>query len=160
MKNKSIFGKRLEGTITSDDILGKNVYDIKGGLVGVAEKVFLDSKTLDFIGIAVDKGMIKKGLTIGKGYIDHIAKHAIFLKIFIALNLKGMTVFDKEGRIIGIVKSVLLHGTRNSINKIIVSPGLISKNIFIDDKHIHTVGENVVLNITKEKLLDYQKNKI
>src|SRR3990167_7840081 len=70
MQEKSISGKRINKSITSEDILGKDVIDAEGGFIGVAEKIFIDPEPMDFIGISVDKGLIRSGLTIGKNYID------------------------------------------------------------------------------------------
>ena len=69
MPQKSISGKDLNEAVTSDDILGKDVIDADGKFIGVTEKVFIHPNNLDFIGIEVDKGFLRKGLSIGKDYI-------------------------------------------------------------------------------------------
>ena len=66
---KSISGKDLDEAVTSDDILGKDIIDVDGKLIGVTEKVFIHPNSLDFIGIEVDKGFLRKGFSIGKDYI-------------------------------------------------------------------------------------------
>ncbi len=151
MSSRSIFGKKFDSVITSEDILGKNVIDSEGSIVGVAEKVFIDKKTLDFIGVSVDKGLFKKGVVIGKDYLDRIEEHALFLKTSIMFELKGLKVFDKNGKEVGKIKEVKLIGSRNSIKEIIVASGLL-RAISISPGHISTIGENVILNVTKEEL--------
>lgn len=152
MSSKDTFGKNLEGSITSDDILGKEVIDIDGSFIGIVEKVFFDKKELDFIGIAIDKGILSKGLTIGKGFIERVAEHAVFLNISVAYEIKGMIVFDKEGKKIGIVNKVNLKGTSNEIDFLEVKMG-IGKSINIPAGYILSIGNNVFLKIDKKDIL-------
>lgn len=149
MASKSSFGKRIEGSITSDDILGKNVIDSQGGLAGVAEKLFIDPVTLNVLGIEVDKGILHKGLTIGKGYIKKVTEHAIFLNTTIFYEIKGMMVFDVNGAKVGKVKNVRLYGWRNAIKELEV--GGIRKTLIIPKEMIATIGENVLLNVTRSE---------
>jgi sporulation protein YlmC with PRC-barrel domain len=151
MASKSISGKRLDEAITSDDILGKDVFDTNGGIMGVAEKIFIDKETLNIIGIEVDKGILHKGLTIGKGYIKRITPHAIFLKTSIAFEMKGMTVFDVNGVKVGKVSDVTLQGSQNIIKSIEVRTGML-KRITINNSSIASVGDNVFLNLKKSEI--------
>src|SRR3989344_1157598 len=159
MQEKSISGKAISRAITSEDILGKDVLDSDGGFIGVAEKLLIDSKFMNFIGISVDKGLIKSGLTIGKNYIDKITTHAIFLKIRVAYDIKGMTVFDKDGKKVGKVSSIELHGNRNKIKTIYVKPNSnmfsFKEKIVISEECIENIGDNVILNV---KVSHFSKN--
>jgi len=156
MPQKVISGKDLSKTINSEDILGKEVIDFDGNFIGVVDKVLIDPKLLDFVGISIDKGLLKKGLTIGKNYINKITTHAVFLKIKVAFEAKGKIVFDRDGRKVGIVSSIELNGNKNNIVNIIVRPTLASlilkKEIRIPAIYIENVGENVMLNVSRENL--------
>lgn len=151
-KKASISGRNLNDAITSDDLLGKKVIDLEGKVVGIIEKVLIDSKNLEFIGIEVDKGFLKKGLSIGKSYIGKISENSVFLKIKVVFEIKGMTVFDEIGAKVGKITGVELWGEKNKIKKIYVKQGLIKKDLAIPAEIIETIGQNVILKIKKEKL--------
>ena len=157
MQQKSISGKAISRAITSEDILGKDVIDAEGAFIGVAEKIFIDSKSMDFIGISVDKGLIRSGLTIGKNYIDKIKEHAIFLKIRVVYDIKGKLVFDKDGKKVGTVSSIDLCGEKNKLKNIYVKPNFFlfsfKDKIVIPAEDIRTIGDNVILNVTANRLL-------
>jgi sporulation protein YlmC with PRC-barrel domain len=145
MSSKNIFGKDLIDAYTSDDILGKEVIDSEGSFLGVAEKIFIDKINMNFVGIAVDKGLVKKGFIVGKGYIERIAEHAIFLKTSIVLELRGLSVFDKNGEIVGKVNKIISQGNKNTIKELIVSNGF-RKEISIPSENISTIGHNTIIN--------------
>ncbi|MGV8142051.1 MAG: PRC-barrel domain-containing protein [Candidatus Pacearchaeota archaeon] len=156
MSNKSISGRNLDNALTSEELLGKPVIDSSGKTIGISEKVFIDSKNLNFLGISVDKGVLHKGIIIGKGYIDKVTSHAIFLNTTVALEVVGMSVFDSNGRKIGVVKHVTLRGIRNSIKSLEVSEGLFGKIHHISSEYISEIGENVMLSVTKFDLKPLQ----
>lgn len=155
MKQKSISGRDLSKTLTSEDLLGKDVIDFDSTIIGVVEKVLIDPKTLDFVGISIDKGFLKKGITIGRNYIEEIKEHAVFLKIRVSYEVKGKKVFDSEGKIVGKVSSLELYENMNKIVNLIVKEDSLlfpSKEILISSRYIKTIGENVMLSIKKEDL--------
>jgi len=155
MTQKSISGRDLSKTLTSEDLLGKDVIDFDGTIVGVVEKVLIDPKSLDFVGISIDKGFLKKGLTIGRSYIDEIKEHAVFLKIRVSYEFKGKIVFDSEGRVVGRVSSLELYDNMNGIVSLVVRKGNLifqGKEILIPAKYVKNIGENVMLNVKKEDL--------
>lgn len=156
MQQKSISGKKISKAITSEDILGKEVIDSEGAFIGVAEKIFIDPKFMDFIGISVDKGLIRSGLTIGKNYIDRIDDYAIFLKIRVVYDIKGKLVFDKDGKKVGTVSSIDLYGKQNKIKTIYVKPDSFlffsKEKIAIPADYIENIGDNVILNVTTSHL--------
>jgi len=151
MQKKIISGRDLSKAITSDDILGKEVLDSEGKTIGVSEKILIDKNDFNLIGIGVDKGFLKKGLTIGRAYIDKVTPHAVFLKTKIAYNLRGMKVFDKEGKKIGTVSKVFLFGTKNRIKEIEVQKNPFKK-IIISKELIDVMDENIILNVMKKEL--------
>lgn len=152
MPLKRVFGEELRNTITSDDVLGKNVIDSEGEFIGVVEMLHLNPDMVEVVGITIDKGFLRKGLVIGKEYIERVAPHAVFLKIRPAFKLKGMIVFDEKGDEIGIVSKVVLHEHKNQIDALIVKSNAFKKEIPIQADLIKTIGDNVLLNIEKKDL--------
>src|SRR3989338_8769014 len=154
MQEKNISGKNHDGAITTEEILGKDVLDIEGNLVGIVDKIFIDPISLDFVGISVDKGFIRRGLTIGKNYISKIAKHAVFLKIRVAYETKGMTVFDRDGKVVGVVTSIDLYGSKNKIKNLHVKTGFINSltnnELVIPYTSVKEIGENIILKVRKK----------
>jgi len=153
MAQKSISSKDLDNALTSDDILGKEIIDSGGGFIGVAEKVFIDPKDFDFIGVGIDKGFLKKGLAIGRNYIDKITEYAVFLNIIVSLEIRGMRVFDSDGKDLGVVSDVELTGNTNKINALGVKQGLFGKKIIIPYNYVEKVGDGVILNVAKKDVL-------
>ncbi len=163
MPQKSISGRDLSKTLTSEDLLGKEVIDFNGTFIGVVEKVLIDPNEMEFVGISIDKGFLKKGLTVGRNYIDKITENAVFLRIRVSYEVKGKIVFDKEGKIVGRVAGIELYENKNQIVSLIVRPNLFlffRKPINIPSKYITEIGENVMLNVSKsdlKELLFYNK---
>lgn len=141
------------GMLTSDDILGKEVIDLEGEFIGVSDVLYMNDKTFDVIGVSVDKGFLKKGLIIGKNYIDRVTPYAIFLKIKPAYKIKGMEVFDVKGKKIGLVTQVNFNGKSNSIKEIVVKKSMF-KNVVIPANYIERVGYNVLLNVAEASVLE------
>ncbi|MBI2448962.1 PRC-barrel domain-containing protein [Candidatus Pacearchaeota archaeon] len=157
MRLKKAFGEELGNTITSDDIVGKDVIDIDGEFIGVVEMLHIDPSAVEVIGITIDKGFLRKGLIIGKDYIERVAPHAIFLKIRPSYKLKGMNVFDSEGENIGIVTKVNLHGKKNEVESIIVRSGIFKRDVVIPVKFIRNIGYNVLLSVKKDDIMKLNK---
>lgn len=146
MEEKKTATTKLKDAITSDDILGKDVIDSEGEFIGIAEQLFIDAKRIEIRGVLIDKGFLKSGLIIGKGYIKEIKSHAIFLKIRPALNIKNKIVFDLDGKYVGKVKDVQLAGNRNKIKNIVVTFGILKRNYIISARYIKNISQNVFLN--------------
>lgn len=156
MQKKYISGRNLSNSISSEDILGKDVIDIDGNYIGVVEKVSVDPKLFTFSSISIDKGFFKKGLTLGSNYIDRVEEHAVFLKIRVAYEIKGKIVFDVDGIRVGVVSGIDLQGNKNKIKSIHVTKNLlyalIGKELIIPLRFIKSIGDNVILNISKATL--------
>src|SRR3989338_11538636 len=153
MAQKSISSKDLDNALTTDDLLGKEIIDSGGGVIGVAEKVFIDPQNFDFIGIGIDKGFLKKGLAIGINYIDKITDYAVFLNISVSLEIRGMKVFDNDCKGLGVVSDVELAGNTNKINAFGIKLGLFGKKIIIPYNCVERVGDGVILNVSKNEVL-------
>ena len=153
MQQKTISGRDLSKTLTSEDLLGKDVIDFNGTFIGVVEKVLIDPNEMDFVGISVDKGFLRKGLTIGRTYIDKIREHALFLKIRVSYEVKGKIVFDKDGVSIGKVSTIELFENKNEIINIIVRPKfsfILGKELKIPSSYLREIGNNVMLKVRKK----------
>ena len=158
MSKESISGKSLERSITSEDILGKEVIDKEGKFIGVVEKVLLDPLQMEFIGIEIDKGFLKNGFSVGKSYLEKITEEAVFLNIRIIYELRGMKVFDKLGEELGHVSKIELYGNKNKLKKIYVKKGFIfGKLLEISPDLIETMGHNIILSVEKRQLVEIEK---
>ena len=152
MHLKKVFGEELHNAITSDDVLGKEVIDAEGDFIGVVEMLHIDPNAVEVVGITIDKGFLRKGLVIGKDYIERVAPHAVFLKIRPAFKLKGMIVFDSQGEVMGTVAKSVLHGHKNQIESLVVRSSVFKKEIIIPSALIKNIGYNVLLNESRKNL--------
>ncbi len=152
MHLKRVFGEELHDAITSDDVLGKDVIDAEGDFLGVVEMLHLDPNAVEVVGITIDKGFLRKGLVVGKDYIERVAPHAVFLNIRPAFKLKGMTVYDNQGEVIGTVVKPVLHGKKNQVEALVVRSSLFKKDLVIPSELIRNIGYNVLLNTARKEL--------
>ncbi len=147
MKTQKNYSKDpLIDAITSEDLLGKDVIDPEGSLLGVSERLFLDKKKMSVIGISVDQGFLRKALVISTHHIVSVTKHAIIIDQKPVVHLKGMKVFDHTGKLIGSVHDILRADNKNKVQQLIIKTSPFSrKKIFIDSEFIDRVGDNIVL---------------
>ncbi len=151
MISKSSSATVFTNTITSDDILGKEVIDSEGAFLGIVEKIHFTAK-VELVGISIDRGFLKKGFSIGIGYINRVTPYALFLNIRPSFLLKGMQVFDNEGANVGVVQEVVLREGTNALDFVFVRIGL-GKRIRIQEQLINEIGEGVFLNQSKSALM-------
>ena len=144
--------KLLENAITSEDLLGKDVLDKDGVLVGVTNKLYVDPESIEVLGISIDKGFLRSGLLIGAEHIEQVTPHAVFLRIRPAFRLKGMHVFDKDGARVGAVTAVSLTDDYSQISSIQVKPSRFSKPVEIPGSAIESVEDNVLLHVHKDEI--------
>ncbi len=144
--------KDLDGAITSEDVLGKDVIDPRGTFIGVTDKLLLNPQTMEVLGISVDKGFLKKGLVIGSGHIKEVTPHAVLLATTPASQIKGMSVFCSEGTRQGIVQEVQLEENSNKILFLLIRTGTFGHEIKIPAGAIEYIESNVMLNTTPEEL--------
>ncbi|MFT4313489.1 MAG: PRC-barrel domain-containing protein [Candidatus Woesearchaeota archaeon] len=131
--------------ITTDDFLGIDVIDSHGAFVGVVDKIFLDKKLIEIVGISVDKGFLKAGFVIGKDYIERITPYAIFLNTKPFVTIKGLLVFDSVGALVGEVHDIVLQDAQNKIKELIVKSKKLKKTITITQADIDSIEKNIVL---------------
>ena len=146
-KQKHLLQSVNEELISADDILGKDVIDDEGEYIGVTDKLFFEKKSLDFIGLSVDKGFLKTGLVIGKSYIREVTEHAVLLNTRPLYRLVGMKVFDKNGKELGHVDDVELADGKNELSAIHVKKNNFSKGTRIPADVIARVENNIILSI-------------
>src|SRR3989344_1317335 len=141
---------------------GKRVIDSDGEVIGVVEKVLINPKNFELVGISIDKGFLRKGLSIGKNYIDRLTDYAVFLKIRVSYELKGKTVFDKDGKKIGKVVSIEIHGNKNRLKSVRVKSTILNflsnRDLIVQSDQIDNVGENIILNVGKDSLKHKDNN--
>ncbi len=157
MAQKSISSKDLDKALTSDDLLGKEIIDSEGDFIGIAEKVFIDPEDFDFIGVGIDKGFLRKGLAIGRSYIDKITKYAVFLNIKVSFEIMGLKVFDSDGKALGVVSEVELIENSNKINAIAIKYGFFKKKIIIPYTYVDKIGYGVILKVTKREAYSFSE---
>ncbi len=130
--------------ITSDDILGKDVVDIDGDRIGIVQQLKIDKKTKRILGILVDQGFMKADLFIGLDLISNFGIDSVFLNQSPHPKLKGMEVFDKHGKSVGIVSDVEEYPD-NKLIAIIVKKHSLGKSYTIKAKYIKRIGVNIIL---------------
>lgn len=150
-KKQQLYSK-LQGAITSEDVLGKDVIDSEGVFIGVSDKFYIDPKNMIILGVSVDKGFLRKGFIISTHYIREVSEHAVFLNMQPSTLHKGKDVIGDDGVHIGKIMGVNLAQDTNSILSIVVRPGLFRKRFVIPNKYIASTRVNVFLNITNPEL--------
>lgn len=135
--------------VTADDLLGKDVIDKNGALLGTIDQLFF-SKDFSFQGISIDRGFIKDGLFISKTYIERVSSHMVFLNTRPVLELRGVQVFDKHGTYLGKVGKISVKNGNELESFQLCRP--FRKPINISENYIKSSGEGVFLNIEKEEL--------
>ncbi|MBX4212148.1 PRC-barrel domain-containing protein [Candidatus Pacearchaeota archaeon] len=138
--------------ITSDDILGKEVIDMNGEFLGIVETLFIHPDKIELMGIQIDKGFLKSGLIVGKDHILKVTPHAVFLKIKPALNVKGLKVFDSEGKDVGTVTGLIVKPGTNEIEHLTLYSSFFKRKIVINSDLINFIGYNVFLTDKRENL--------
>ena len=133
--------KNSESIITSDDILGKDVLDKSGDIIGVVQMIHIDKKSKQIIGITIDEGFLRPDLYIGINYIKKFGVDAIFLSIEPAQKFVGLKVFDSNGKERGKVTKVEL--ARSKVKSLKIKSGL--KTIEISASKIKKIESSVLL---------------
>lgn len=126
---------------TSDEILGKDVLDINGRVLGIVQKMHIDRRLKKIVGVTVDEGFMKPQLYVGVENIKFFGLDAVILNIEFE-SYVGLKVFDSEGNIIGSVKKILKTKT-GKLQEIMINTSDGIKNI--RSSKIKSMGENVIL---------------
>jgi sporulation protein YlmC with PRC-barrel domain len=129
--------------ITSDDILGKDVVDIDGGIIGIVQQLRIDKNTKNIIGILVDQGFMKPDLYISLDIVQNFGIDSVFLNRTPNPKIKGLNIYDKAGNLMGYVHSV--EEKNDKIISITMKKNQLGKSYLIKSKDIKTIGYNVIL---------------
>lgn len=136
--------------ITSDDILGKDVVDVQGEVLGVIQKLHIDKNSKSIVGITVDQGFMKPDLFIGLEFIQQFGIDTVFLNTFPRDKIKGMKVLNSEGKNMGVVINIE-YTSSNNLKAIMIKSGVIGTVQRIHVSRIKEIGYNVIL---KDELTD------
>jgi sporulation protein YlmC with PRC-barrel domain len=101
--------------LTSDDILGKDVLDPEGDVLGVVSKLHLKDDPYTVTGITVDQGFGYPELFVGMNHVERVGIDAIFLGARPLMNLTDRSVYDKTGAYIGEVEDVEMLDEENAV---------------------------------------------
>lgn len=143
---------KTQNIITSDDILGKDVIDSDGEIVGVSIKMHIDNKTKQIVGITIDQGFMKPDLYIGLEYIRTFGVDSILLNTIPKSKIRSLKVLDSRGKSMGYVKDVIARGKTNRLKGVVVKQKAFSKPFMIGSKDIKEIGYSVILKEGWEKL--------
>lgn len=134
-----------QNIITSDDILGKDVIDSDGEIIGVSTKIHIDNKNKIIIGLTIDQGFMKPDLYIGLEYIRTFGVDSILLNTSPKSKVRGLNVLNSSGKKIGYVIDVSSIGKTNRIKGIIVKEKALSKPFLIKSRDVKEIGYSVIL---------------
>lgn len=95
-----------QSTITTDEILGNEVLDPDGVLIGVALKLHLNPDQNNILGMTVDQGFGKPSLYVGTSHIKQFGKDVILLGTRPVPTLQGKKVYKEDGTYLGKVVDV------------------------------------------------------
>ena len=140
--------------ITSDDILGKDVIDTDGEVIGVSTKIHIDNRNKQIVGITVDQGFMKPDLYIGLEYIRTFGVDTIMLSTSPKSKVRGLNVLDSSGKKVGVVDDVISIGKTNRFKGMKIKEKAFSKPFMIRSKDIKEIGYSVIL---KEKWTRVEK---
>ncbi|MBN2458129.1 PRC-barrel domain-containing protein [Candidatus Woesearchaeota archaeon] len=138
--------------ITSDDILGKDVVDVDGEIIGVVQQLKIDKNSKKIIGILIDQGFMKPDLFIGLDYVKNFGVDSIFLNRSPLPKIKGMEVFDSNGKVVGFVSDIEVDGTSQEFKAIIIRKNRFGREFRLESKFIKTVGYNIILKDAEQNL--------
>lgn len=131
----------VDNLTTSDEILGKEVLDVRGRVLGIVQKMHIDRGLKKIVGITIDEGFMKPQLYVGVDKIRFFGLDAIMLNIEFESYI-GLKVFNSDGEIVGIVKDVV-NNRNDNLKEIIVKAN--KDEITIPVSKIKSISENVVL---------------
>lgn len=131
--------------ITCDDILGKEVIDPEGEVLGIAIKLHIDKIKMEIVGITIDQGFMKPELYVGLEYIKKIGNSALFLKEVPLHKIKGMDVITEDGNYIGVVKDVVVENKKIKLIKVLEKKGIVPKLRELNNSDIKEIKASVIL---------------
>ena len=129
--------------ITSDEILGKEVVNSEGEIKGVVQKIHIDKRTKEIMGITVDEGFMKPDLFIGVENIKLFGLDAVFMNTASDMKFKGLKIIDNQGHIVGTVVDIIRSSKTGKIEEVTAKNK--TSTYTIQAKEIKSINENVLL---------------
>lgn len=129
--------------ITTDDILGKDVVDNEGEIIGIVQQIHIDKETKSITGVTVDEGFMKPDLFVGINNIKLFGIDSVMLNITPNQTFKGLIVFNSHGKKVGTVTRVFTTMRSSKIKSIEIKAN--GRKDIIQAKDIKSIGMNVIL---------------
>ena len=136
---------KAQNIITSDDILGKDVIDSDGEIVGVSTKIHIDNRSKQIIGLTIDQGFMKPDLYVGLEYIRTFGVDSVLMNTSPKSKVRGLNVLDSFGKKVGYVVDVVSIGNTNRIKGVVVREKALSRPFVIKSSDIKEIGYSVIL---------------
>jgi sporulation protein YlmC with PRC-barrel domain len=136
--------------ITSDDILGKDVFDTDGQILGVVQQLKIDKKKKLIVGILIDQGFMRPDLFIGLKHIRNFGIDSVFLSESPKPKIKGLEVYDSAGKKLGYIKNY--EADDLNLKSILIKKHLLSKTYRLKANTIKKIGFSVILKVKKENV--------
>lgn len=134
----------MGSVITSDDILGKEVVDPNGTILGVISKLHISQERKEIIGITIDQGFMRPDLFYGIKHVKFFGVDTVFVDIISVDTYVGMDVFTQEGKKIGKVKDLVTK--HNKIETIIVHRSkLLSSDLHVPFTAVKSIEHSVII---------------
>jgi len=143
MEHPFIYGVDVE------EIKGIKVLADNGDEIGTVSEIYLNPLTLLVEGIKVGKGLFRTDIFIGRDYIRQMTSDSVMLNMTPTDTIKGMKVFDADGKELGKVKEVNRDEPANDLVSIVVDRGS-GEDLVFDFTDIRVIGKNVMLNVPVE----------
>ncbi len=137
----------MKNITTSDDILGKECLDPKGGILGIVVRLHIDRESKRLVGLTVDQGLVKPDLYVGIDYVKLFGVDSVLLSRLPEELYKNLEVLDPTGKLVGVVKDYELDekGRLKSLSIKKRTGTFSSINVKIPVDEIREIGSRVFL---------------
>ena len=144
-------------TITSDDILGKEVVDSEGDMLGIVMKLHIEKASKKIVGITVDQGFRKPDLYVGIRNIKNFGVDSVFINRVPVDKYEGSEILDYGGNVVGKVKEIVSKRNR-IVSLIATAKGFSNETAEINPRFVKELGTKVILKPNAQ--LKWKKNEI
>ncbi len=151
--------ENLKGLITSDDVLGKDVIDIKGRYIGVLSVLHIKKDSKAITGISVDTGFMKPTVYVGINMVMNFGVDAVYISHTPGSRYLGLKVFDNKGIYVGVVRKAEYNKEESEnyfVSRILVVMGF--KKVWLPVDYVEVIGMNILLNIGSDKVLEIRES--
>lgn len=137
-------GVSFEKTFDLSRVVGKRVLSKNGQLVGHVSSIQVSDDGLSVEGALISRGLFKKKIFIGKGYIDRLTLDSLVLKVDPFLLFKDVKVVSSEGEVIGRVIDFVRINNTNDLDSLTVK-GFMRGTFSVPLTAIKSVGYSIIL---------------